>query len=691
MAYRLKLIMPATIWGACAVLFLLFSLLFYQIETQKNSMHIEKAKMLLLGLMQHHEGQWVDQIRKKQQPDLSPFLPLEDTGMIAGICITDSMGTPLITKGAPIQIDSPPINSDDHRFPLFSEATNERNQRRLLFSTHLSDGHKKLGLILIRLNPQAIEGNFPLDLALSVAVVFGLLALVGIYFHIYWHNTVSKPLASLQRALDLARQGELGQPLAIYSNNELGDLATAFNTMSERLKARLFDLAESLEASKAEAQDKAASNRRLSRLNADLENIVEERSRELQAVNDELQTISQEVENQNQEVCVLTDRINRLEKKEDFIDLAGKVAHELNNVLSSMICYPELILLDLPDDSTMKPKIESILYAGQVATSTVQDLLTLVRSDKEDMRAVDMNTDVIGDLVDSAAFKMVCANHSRVSVETHLVNDLMKIKGNPTTLKKVLLNIVTNSMESLPKEGGKILITTDNRYLDQPLRGFEHVDEGDYVVLRILDYGAGLDREDLEHLFEPFYITKEMGYQVSGLSMAVVREIVQEHQGYLNVETGKGLGVCFELFFPVNRNETDAGNTTIAIDRYMGQGETVLVIDDIEEQRKIASTLLSRLNYKVHSVDSGEQALVFLDDTPVDVLVLDMIMDPGMDGLETYMKIVEKHPGQKAIIASGFSESERVKKAQRLGAGRYIRKPYTLEKIALGLKNELVS
>jgi DNA-binding NtrC family response regulator len=141
----------------------------------------------------------------------------------------------------------------------------------------------------------------------------------------------------------------------------------------------------------------------------------------------------------------------------------------------------------------------------------------------------------------------------------------------------------------------------------------------------------------------------------------------------------------------VNRTETDAGNATIAIDRYMGRGETVLVIDDIEEQRNIASTLLSRLNYKVHSVDSGEQALVFLNDTPVDVLVLDMIMDPGMDGLETYMKIVEKHPGQKAIIASGFSESERVKKAQRLGAGRYIRKPYTLEKIALGLKNELVS
>jgi len=121
----------------------------------------------------------------------------------------------------------------------------------------------------------------------------------------------------------------------------------------------------------------------------------------------------------------------------------------------------------------------------------------------------------------------------------------------------------------------------------------------------------------------------------------------------------------------------------------MGEGETVLVVDDIEEQREIAFNLLTRLNYRVAVAACGETALRHLKTHPADILVLDMILENGMDGLDIYKAVIRFHPGQKAVIASGFAESERVREAQRLGAGTYIKKPYTLEKIGKALKREL--
>ena len=122
---------------------------------------------------------------------------------------------------------------------------------------------------------------------------------------------------------------------------------------------------------------------------------------------------------------------------------------------------------------------------------------------------------------------------------------------------------------------------------------------------------------------------------------------------------------------------------------HKGSGETILVIDDIEDQRKITSSMMSELGYSVSTVSSGEEAVEFLKNNSIDLLLLDMLMEPGMDGLDTYKKILQLHPGQKAIIVSGFSETDRVKEAQRLGAGKCIRKPYTLQEIAIAVKNEI--
>ncbi|GAG24157.1 unnamed protein product, partial [marine sediment metagenome] len=242
------------------------------------------------------------------------------------------------------------------------------------------------------------------------------------------------------------------------------------------------------------------------------------------------------------------------------------------------------------------------------------------------------------------------------------------------------MNLVSNAAEAMPG-GGEMLISTESRYIDRPIRGYDEVEEGDYVVLTVSDTGVGIPTEDLERIFEPFYTKKKMGRSGTGLGMAVVWGTVKDHNGYIDLQSIEGKGTTFTLYFPVTRKELAKDKAPVSIKDYMGKGESILIVDDVKEQRDIASSILSELGYSVSSVSSGEEAVEYLKNYSADLLLLDMIMDPEIDGLETYKRILEFHPAQKAIIASGFSETDRVKEAQKLGAGKYIKKPYTLEKI----------
>ena len=180
-----------------------------------------------------------------------------------------------------------------------------------------------------------------------------------------------------------------------------------------------------------------------------------------------------------------------------------------------------------------------------------------------------------------------------------------------------------------------------------------------------------------------------MGRSGTGLGIAVVWGTVKDHKGYIHVKSDEGKGTTIKLFFPVTRKPFRSNEFANSFESYRGEGESILVVDDVKEQRDIASKLLAYLGYSVQTVSSGQEAVEYIDAKPADLVVLDMLMPPGIDGLETFERIISKHPGQKAIIASGFSETNRVKKAQRLGAGSYVKKPYTLEKIGLAVKAEL--
>ena len=387
------------------------------------------------------------------------------------------------------------------------------------------------------------------------------------------------------------------------------------------------------------------------------------------------------------EVKKLETQLRQSQKMETIGILAGGVAHDLNNILSGIISYPELLLLDLPEDSPLRKPLLTIQKSGEKAAVVVQDLLTLARRGVTITEIVNLNS-IISEQLKSPEYEKLRSFHPDVDIETNLEKDLLNIKGSTAHLSKTVMNLISNAAEAMP-DGGKVLVSTENLYIDRPIRGYDHVAEGDYVVVTVIDTGIGISKEDIERIFEPFYTKKVMGRSGSGLGMSVVWGTVKDHNGYIDVKSIKGKGTTFTLYFPIIREELAIDNSLLSIEDYMGKGESILIVDDVEEQREIASVMLKKLGYSVTSVSSGEEAIEYMKDNSVDLLILDMIMDPGIDGLDTYKKILELHPNQKAIIASGFSETDRVKEAKKLGAGAYVKKPYVLEKIGLVIKEEL--
>ena len=379
--------------------------------------------------------------------------------------------------------------------------------------------------------------------------------------------------------------------------------------------------------------------------------------------------------------------LQRAQKMEAIGTLAGGVAHDLNNILAGLVSYPELLLMEIPQDSPLRKPVLTIQKSGERAAAIVQDLLTLARRGVAAMEVVNLNG-IVSAFLESPEHQNMASYHSHVVVETNLESTLLNILGSQVHLSKTIMNLLSNAYESMPG-GGKITIATENRYIDRPIRGYEHVSEGDYAVLSVADQGIGISAEDVERIFEPFYTKKVMGRSGTGLGMAVVWGTVRDHHGYIDVKSVEGVGSAFTLYFPVTRRPRASGDASVTVESYRGKGETVLVVDDVEEQRGIAVRILEKLGYRVRALSSGEEAVAYMKDHAVDLLVLDMIMDPGMDGLETYKRILEDHPGQRAIIASGFSETEQVREAQRLGAGSYVKKPYLMEKIGLAVRREL--
>ncbi len=412
-------------------------------------------------------------------------------------------------------------------------------------------------------------------------------------------------------------------------------------------------------------------NASLEKNNRELEHRVEERTNELLV----------EIEERK----LTEEKLQKAEKMEAIGLMAGSVAHDLNNILSGIVSYPELVLMQMSEEDKFYGPLKAIHESGLRAAAVVSDLLTVARS-AANVREITNANILIREYLTSPEGEKLLSQHPGVRISTQLSPQLYNINCSPAHIKKCLMNLVINAAEAIGSTG-LITISTANRHIVQEQDN--GLPTGEYIVLTIKDDGPGISADDQNHIFEPFYTKKKMGRSGTGIGLTVVWNALQDHSGKIIVESDK-TGTAFSLLFPaVIDQDLSTPREKINIEHLQGKGEHILVVDDEPHQRDIASQLLALLGYKVDTVRSGEEAIAYVRQQEVDLLLLDMLMAPGINGCQTYKRIVSLFPEQKAVIASGFSENEDIKEATALGAGGFIKKPYTLEQLGLAIQRAL--
>lgn len=380
----------------------------------------------------------------------------------------------------------------------------------------------------------------------------------------------------------------------------------------------------------------------------------------------------------------LREQLTNAQRMESLGVLAGGVAHDLNNILGPLVAYPDLIKMKIDDESPLVDDIMKIKKSAERASDVVQDLLILARRGRYEFQAIDLGS-LVESYLRSPEFATIKSKYPDIVIIPHLNPETPPVSGSESHLAKIIANLINNGMDAMP-EGGELTITLEHGHIDKLIGGFANIEAGDYIILTVKDTGSGIDKNDIKHIFEPFYSKRKMGRSGSGLGLSITYGIVKDHNGYIDLKSEAGIGSEFVVYFPkVNLESQSPAKAVVDI----RGSETVLIVDDIEEQRELAATILSSLGYNTKTAASGEEAIEFLKNNHADLVILDMIMDDDMDGLDTYRKIIEIRPDMKAVIASGFSETDRVKEAEKLGVAKYIRKPYNMQILGKAIREIL--
>ena len=368
--------------------------------------------------------------------------------------------------------------------------------------------------------------------------------------------------------------------------------------------------------------------------------------------------------------------------------MAGSVAHDLNNILTGVVSYPDLLLSQMTESDRYYPSIKKIQESGKRAAAVVSDLVSIARG-RLPKTSVENINDIILSHLSSLEHSERQAGHPGIVIQTELQNDLFNSYCSPQHIHKILLNLIGNALDALQNDG-VIKIFTKNCVLRNPIAAGQEIvlSAGEYIKLTVSDNGPGVDNKDKDHVFDPFYSTKTMGKSGTGLGLSIVWNTVQEHNGWVEMKDNKP-GVRFVIYVPGTRDEVYSQQDVGTARSLQGNGESILLIDDEQEQNALISKLLTNLGYKVFFVKSGEDGLIFLQSQKVDLVILDMIMGDGLNGRETYEQILKRYPGQKAIVISGYSKNEETEKIKKLGVDDFLEKPVTLPQLGSAIKQIL--
>jgi len=378
------------------------------------------------------------------------------------------------------------------------------------------------------------------------------------------------------------------------------------------------------------------------------------------------------------EVCEeYSRRLQRTERMEAIGLMASGVAHDLNNIFSGIINYPELMLLDLPENSDLRRPLGAIKNSGMRAAAVVADLLTVARGVACERSSWNLNQ-LINAYLSSPEHDELAERFPDVVFVSRLAKEATTILCAPVQIVKCLTNLVANAAEAI-ESTGIVTLTTRTEHIDAERAAELSLERGEHIVLEIADTGSGISPEDREHVFERFYTSKALGRSGTGLGLAVVWNTITEHEGSLQVDSGED-GSVFRAFLPAGESPESADEVEhTSLEDLGGHGELVLVVDDEAVQRELASMMLTRLGYRSDVVASGEACVEYIRTIGADAVLLDVALGPGINGKEALERLREIRPDQRVILVSGYAEDREVTEALSLGACCFMGKPYTIE------------
>ena len=396
--------------------------------------------------------------------------------------------------------------------------------------------------------------------------------------------------------------------------------------------------------------------------------------------------ISQRKKNE-QLLLEFQDKLAKSQRMESLGLMASRVAHDLNNILSGLVSYPDLLLQKVGDDTVLREEIELIRKTGQQAGELVSDLLTIARGAKAKKEKNQLNL-IVNNYRNSIEYRQLHQNYPALAIDFELDPTLPNFSSSAINITQALSNLVLNGVEACAKHEPFLRIRTTFQELEEPVHGFETIPAGQYVVLSVTDNGSGISPHSRNYIFEPFYSEKETGKSGTGLGLTIIWNTMRDHQGYINLATTTK-GTRFDLYFPFSNSQELNPALELIEQEITGNGEQILVIDDEPFQREIARSTITRLGYRVKTVASGEQALNYLRSHSADLLVLDMVMESGMNGVQTFAAIKERHPHQKALVTSGFFGPSEQREISLLGISHYLHKPYSIAAIGRAIRQLL--
>jgi signal transduction histidine kinase/ActR/RegA family two-component response regulator len=387
--------------------------------------------------------------------------------------------------------------------------------------------------------------------------------------------------------------------------------------------------------------------------------------------------LEKKVEERTQALAHSEKQLQQVMKLQAIGTLAGGIAHDFNNILFPIVGYTELTMDEIPENSQARQNLEEILKATNRAKELVQQILTFSRKNDQELKSLKVQF-----LIKEALKLLRATIPSSIEIDSYVDNACGPIKGDPTQIHQVIMNLCTNAYHAMQETGGNLVVSLKEIRISYE-QSLERIGmkSGRHLVLTVKDTGHGMDPQVLERIFEPYFTTKEQG-KGSGLGLSVTHGIIKSHGGDITVRSQPGKGSSFKVYLPVIDDIAEDTETVEAANPTTGC-ERILLIDDEEQIINIEQQILERLGYKVTSKTDSEEALAEFAVQPelFDLVITDMTM-PKMNGDQLARRLMDIKPEIPVILCTGFNETITEEKALAMGIVKFVMKPIVKDKLA---------